>query len=262
MERIEALTNYYTTHDEDIRLTTRRGSVEFITTVHYIEKYLKPGMRILEIGAGTGRYSHYFARNGYRVDAVELMECNIDVFKRNTKQGESISIQQGDAIDLSNIESDKYDVTLLLGPMYHLYNEEDKLSAISEALRVTKKGGIVYVAYCNNDWTVYNYGFIRGGFKDGSRNGLVDFDTFKLSSMPDDIFMHYRKDEIDSLMSYFNVNRLHYVGTDMLTHFINNVVDQMDDETFELYMKYHFCICERKDMVGATTHMLDIFMKV
>lgn len=262
MERIEALINYYTTHDEDIRLTTRRGSVEFLTTVHYIEKYLKPGMRLLEIGAGTGRYSHYFARNGYSVDAVELMECNIDVFKQNTKDGESITIQQGDAIDLSNIESDKYDITLLLGPMYHLYNENDKLSALREAIRVTKKDGIVFVAYCNNDWTVYNYGFIRGGFKDGSRNGLVDFDTFKLSSMPDDIFMHYRKDEIDSLMSNFNTNRLHYVGTDMLTHFINNVVDQMDDETFELYMKYHFCICERNDMVGATTHMLDIFRKL
>ena len=84
MERMEALTNYYTTHNEDARLTPKRGMVEFLTTIHYVEKYLKPGMRILEIGAGTGRYSHYFAQNGYAVDAVELMECNIEVFKTNT----------------------------------------------------------------------------------------------------------------------------------------------------------------------------------
>ncbi len=262
MERIEALMCYYTTHDEDVRLITRRGSVEFLTTVHYIEKYLKRGMRILEIGAGTGRYSHYFAQNGYSVDAVELMECNIEFFKANTKPGENVTIQQGDAVALRNIPSEQYDITLLLGPMYHLYTEDDKISAISEAIRVTKKGGVVFVAYCNNDWTVYNYGFIRGGFKQGSRNGLVDFETFKLSSTPDDIFMHYRKDEIDSLMSNFNTKRLHYVGTDMLTHFINNVVDQMDDETFELYMKYHLSICERSDMVGATSHMLDVFRKL
>ena len=51
MERIEALMNYYETHDEDGRLITRRGSVEFLTTVHYVEKYLRPDMRILEIGA-------------------------------------------------------------------------------------------------------------------------------------------------------------------------------------------------------------------
>ena len=56
MERMEALKNYYTTHNEDARLTPKRGMVEFLTTVRYVEKYLKPGMRILEIGAGTGRY--------------------------------------------------------------------------------------------------------------------------------------------------------------------------------------------------------------
>ena len=73
MERIQLLKNYYETHNEEERFSSKRGMVEFLTTVHYIEKYLKPGMKIMEIGAGTGRYSHYFARNGYQVDAVELM---------------------------------------------------------------------------------------------------------------------------------------------------------------------------------------------
>ena len=62
-------------------------------------------------------------------------------------------------------------------------------------------------------------------------------------------------------MSKFNVKRLHYVGTDMLTHFFAKTVDEMDNETFQLYMKYHLCICERKDMVGTTNHMLDVFRK-
>ncbi|NLD87946.1 MAG: class I SAM-dependent methyltransferase [Clostridiales bacterium] len=261
MERIEALTNHYSTHNEDIRLAPRSGMVEFLTTVHYVEKYLKPGMRILEIGAGTGRYSHYFAQNGYYVDAVELIECNIDVFKANTKEGENIRVQQGDAVNLQDIASDQYDITLLLGPMYHLYTDEDKLSAMSEAIRVTKKYGIVFAAYCNNDITVYHYGFLCGGFKTGEQNHLVDFETFKLSSTPKEIFTLYRQEDINELMSHFNIERLHYVGTDMLTRFIRGAVDEMDDETFEMYMKYHLCVCERCDMVGATGHMLDIFRK-
>ena len=138
MERIEALTTYYTTHDEDSRLTSRHGSVEFLTTVHYIEKYLRPGMRILEIGAGSGRYSHYFAQKGYTVDAVELMDRNIDVFRANTLPGEKVTVTRGDALDLSAFDTEKYDVTLLLGPMYHLYTEQDKLSALGEAIRVTR----------------------------------------------------------------------------------------------------------------------------
>ena len=130
MERMEALTNDYTTHNEDVRLTPKRGIVEFLTTIHYAEKYLKPGMRILEIGTGTGRYSHYFAQNGYEVDAVELMESNIEVFKANTKDGEKVTVHQGDTVNLQSITSDQYDITLLLGPMYHLYTDEDKKAAM------------------------------------------------------------------------------------------------------------------------------------
>lgn len=261
MERMETLTNYYTTHNEDARLTPKRGMVEFLTTIHYVEKYLKPGMRILEIGAGTGQYSHYFARNGYTVDAVELMDCNIDVFKANTQDGENITIQQGDAVNLKSIDSDRYDITLLLGPMYHLYTDEDKLAAMSEAIRVTRKGGIVFAAYYNNDSTVYHFGFLRGGFNTGEYNDLIDFETFRLTSTPQTVFALYRQEDVNVLMSHFKTERLHYVGTDMLTRFIAGAVDEMDDETFGMYMKYHLCVCERKDMVGATTHMLDIFRK-
>ena len=134
MERLEALAAYYSKGKEDGRLLSRHGSVEFITTVHYVEKYLRPGMRILEIGAGTGRYSHYFAQNGYEVDAVELMECNIEVFKAHTTPAEKINVTQGDALDLK-IEDEQYDITLLLGPMYHLYTVEDQKKALSEAMQ-------------------------------------------------------------------------------------------------------------------------------
>ena len=39
--------------------------------MRYIEKHIRPGDRVLEIGAGTGRYSHALARQGYAVDAVD-----------------------------------------------------------------------------------------------------------------------------------------------------------------------------------------------
>ena len=58
METLQALTQYYGSYDEDNRLCSRRGRVEYLTTVRYIEKYLRPGMRILEIGAATGKYKN------------------------------------------------------------------------------------------------------------------------------------------------------------------------------------------------------------
>ncbi len=261
MQRSEALKNYYETHEENSRLRSRHGSVEFLTTVKYVEKYLKPGMKILEIGAGTGIYSHYFAQNGYSVDAVEIMEYNIEVFKANTTPGEKVTITQGDAIDLKGFDDGAYDITLLLGPMYHLYTKEDKLAALREAIRVTRPGGVVFAAYYNNDMTAYGFLFGREGIKDTSLHELIDFDTFSLSSTPKEVFSLYRKEDVDDLMKDFKVTRLHYVGVDMLTRFIKAAVDEMDGKTFDIYLKYHFSICERPDMAGATFHMLDVFRK-
>ena len=87
METLKALTEYYSNYDEDGRLRSKHGMVEFLTTMRYVQRYLKPGMRVLEIGAGTGRYSQELARMGYAVDAVEQVQHNIDVFRQNTREG-------------------------------------------------------------------------------------------------------------------------------------------------------------------------------
>ena len=66
---------YYEQYDEEGRLTRRRwGQVEYLTTMKYLRKYLRPGDRVLDIGAGTGRYSIALASEGYDVTAVELVE--------------------------------------------------------------------------------------------------------------------------------------------------------------------------------------------
>lgn len=261
MDRIEILNGYYAIKNEDERLTSKIGSVEFLTTIKYIEKYLQKGMKILEIGAGTGRYSHHLAKQGYEVDAIELTDHNIEIFKSHITKDEKISIIKGDAVDLSSIETGKYDITLLLGPMYHLYTEKDKISALSEAIRVTKKGGIVFVAYTVSDSTILQHGFIKGKIKSLIEEGLLNTDDFKPHSEPKEVFELYRKEEIDALMSIFNVTRLHYVGTDMASYYMRDTINNMDDETFDLYLKYHLFICERHDLVGMTNHSLDVFRK-
>lgn len=262
METLEYLTRYYENYNEEGRLLSPHGQVEFLTTMRYIRRYLTPGCRIAEIGAGTGRYSHTLAREGYPVDAVELVEHNIGIFRANTREDEQITIRQGNAVDLSFFADNTYDITLLLGPMYHLYTDDDRKKALSEAIRVTRPGGVIFAAYCNNDATIVQFCFIRGQLNEAPYRDLVDRTTFKANSTPAELFVLYRKEEIDALMADFPVERLHYVGTDMATNFIRETVDTMDEETFAAWLDYHFTICERPDMVGATHHMLDIFRKL
>ena len=241
----------------------KHGSVEFLTTMRYIEKYICPGNRVLEIGAGTGRYSHALARQGYSVDGVELVKHNIDVFRKNTLPEENITIRQGNALDLSAFPDDTYDITLLLGPLYHLYSKEDKEQAIREAVRVTKQGGIIFAAYVISDGCLLDEGFHRENISvtDYIREGLLDPETFGAKSEPKDLFELVRKEDIDELMSAFPVTRLHYVATDGCALLLRENIDSMDEETFQLYLKYHFATCERTDLAGVTSHALDIFQK-
>lgn len=262
MKTAEVLTQFYANYDEEGRLLSRHGSVEYLTTMRYIEKYLRPGMRILEIGAATGRYSHALARMGYAVDAVELVQHNIDIFHENTQPGEQITIRQGDARDLSFMADESYDLTLLLGPMYHLFTVEDQRQALSEALRVTKKSGILMAAYCGNEATMVQYCFGRGMLKEEKYQKLVDPVTFKASSDPAELFELYRREDIDALMVSFATERLHYVGTDMATNYMRTTIDEMDDELFAMYLRYHFAICERADCVGVSHHILDVHKKL
>ena len=262
MEVTQALAEFYANYDEENRLRTKHGLVEYLTTMRYIKKYLKPGMRILEIGAATGRYSHALAQQGYRVDAVELLQHNIDIFVQKTQPGERITVRQGNAKDLHFLEDETYDLTLLLGPMYHLFTVDEQKQALSEALRVTKRGGILMAAYCGNDATMVQYCFGRGMLKEEKYQKLVDPVTFKASSDPAELFELYRREDIEALMAGFATKQLHYVGTDMATNYMRPVIDEMDDAFFELYLKYHFVICERADMVGTSHHILDIHRKL
>ena len=260
MDNKQILENFYANYDEEGRLASRHGSVEYLTTMRYIEKYLRPGAKVLEIGAATGRYSHTLARMGYEVDAVELVQHNIDIFRENTQSGERITVRQGDARQLPFADG-CYDITLLLGPMYHLYTKEDQRRALSEAIRVTKKGGVIFAAYCGNEATLIQFCFRQGMIRQARYRDQIDPVTFKAASDPTELFELYRKEEIDELMAAFSTQRLHYVATDLATNYMRDEIDAMDDEIFELYLRYHFAVCERADLVGASHHILDIFRK-
>lgn len=101
MKTFDYLNEYYNSRNEDERLDSQHGQVEYLTTMRYIQKYINPGMKILEVGAGTGKYSIALAKLGCMVEAVELIPHNIDVFKQKITAEDSIIVRQGDAKDLS-----------------------------------------------------------------------------------------------------------------------------------------------------------------
>ena len=94
---------HYNKHPEDKRLLRRHGIVEFQTTMHHLHRFLKPGYQLLDIGAGTGRYTSALMAEGYDVKAVELVKRNINVF---LEREPTANVVQGDARDMPFIPTD------------------------------------------------------------------------------------------------------------------------------------------------------------
>jgi len=256
------LEEYYNKYDEEGRLLSRHGQVEYLTTMRYIEECLEgvsdPG--ILEVGAGTGRYSVTLAKQGLHVTAVELVEHNLERLRAKLDGTEPITTMQGNALDLSLFRDNAFDLTLLLGPMYHLYTIEEKLKALSEAVRVTKRGGHILVAYCMNEPTVIQYVFGLNNLREVMALNMLTPDWHCISE-PKDLFELVRTEDIAALDAEMPVKRVKLVATDGATNYKREFIDAMDDATFAKWMDYHFAICERQDLVGASHHTLDILQK-
>ena len=253
------LEEYYNGRDEENRLLSRHGQVEYLTTMKYIHKCLSAfaSPNILEVGAGTGRYSVALAKEGYSVTAVELVQHNLDVLRSKLDGSEPITAIQGNALDLSAFRDRSFDVTMLLGPMYHLYTLEDKKQALSEAVRVTKPGGYILVAYCMNEPTVIQYVFLGNHLDDVLKTDLLT-DDWHCKSEPKEIFELVRTEDVELIDFGFPVDRIRFVATDGAAHYFREFIDEMDKETFAKWMEYHFATCERQDLVGASNHTLDV----
>lgn len=259
------LENYYANYDEEGRLLSKHGQVEYRTTMRYIHEIIGESgkKKILEVGAGTGRYSIALAKEGHEVDALEYTAHNLEIMNGKIA-GEGLSnirTHHGTALDLSRFEDESFDVTLVLGPMYHLYNKEDKQRAMEEAIRVTKQGGYIFVAYCMNEATMLQYVFGKGNLWNCINNNMIT-ENFHCISEEKDLIELVRMEDINELNGQFSdISRVKIVATDGATNYMRECIDAMDDATFEMWMKYHFTICERADLIGATHHSLDILKK-
>lgn len=257
--KISLLEDYYSHFNEDHRLQTRHGRVEFITSIKYIHEVLNDDhtKKILDIGAGTGAYSVYLDKEGYDVTAVELVEHNIKVFKSKKS---NVKIHQGNALDLSMFNDDVFDVTLLFGPMYHLLTKEDKIKALNEARRVTKIDGTILISYYMNDYAIITYGFIKQHILESIENKQVD-EKFHMLNLEDDLYSMVRIEDINEFNEITNLKRIKIIAADGASNYLRVVLNKLSDEEFEQFIKYHLAICERSDLLGASAHLLDIVTK-
>lgn len=246
----------YEIFNEDTRLNSSQAArVEFLTTVRYIEKYLSEGMKILDIGAGAGEYSLYFAKKEYAVDALELSEANIKAFQKKIQPDMTLKLIKGNAIDLSMYEDDAYDVVLLFGPLYHIEREEYRSMCLKEARRVLKPHGKIFMSFISNDMVILTeFKYRNDFFTDDS----YDHDSFKVNNFP---FVFYTVDECREIIKSGGLEILHEIASDGVSELMQGEINNLDEKSYEQYLRYHYYSCEKPEMIGRSNHLLYVAEK-
>ncbi len=172
--------DFYNNGAEIGRLERGLGIVEFHRTKEILSRYIDGGKVIYDIGGGIGMYAAWLAKKGNEVHLIELAENAVEYAKENMMQDCHFIAETGNALKISRPD-ESADVVLLMGPLYHLRNREDRLQSLREAFRVLKKGGLVVAAgiskFSSMTWALSVY---------GEKNDFID----------DPVFFNMIKDEM------------------------------------------------------------------
>ena len=258
--RKEIVSSFYGQYDEDGRTAkSRHGQLEYRTTMSFIHRYATEQSKILEVGAGTGRYSIALAKEGMDVTAVELVARNLEVLRENSKGMGNLRSFQADATDLSRFPDNTFDATLVFGPMYHLYEPCEVNSAIDEAIRVTKPDGVILFAFLSVFAIMYaNYFY--GNWAEGQIENFTS--EYRVKHFKEQLFTGYDVTEFEGLFCGKPIEWITTAGVDGMVEAIERRPDfSMTEAEFEALCEWYLAFSEKRELLGSTNHLLYICRK-
>jgi SAM-dependent methyltransferase len=142
----EIIEHYERDVDESARIAGGLNELELVRTQEIVERHLPPGrLRVLDVGGGTGVHARWLAEAGHDVELIDPMPRHVAAAAALAGEGLSVRARSGDSRALAEAD-DTYDVVLLLGPLYHLTERDDRVIAWREALRVARPRAPVIAA--------------------------------------------------------------------------------------------------------------------
>lgn len=174
MEIESRVARRYDLTDEEGRLwTPGLGDLVRLRTWDIFDRFLPAMGRIIDVGGGPGAHAAYLAERGYEVALLDPVEKHVELAKGRARASSEWTFEAmlGEARQLP-FDDESCDVVLLMGPMYHLVEAQDRKLALQEARRVLRPGGRILAE------VISRYAWVL----DASMEGLLDepgvFDNF------------------------------------------------------------------------------------
>ena len=267
IDDISDIVAYYNSDPEREHCRLEQHQLEYDLTWHYLDQFLPSGGSILEIGAGTGRYTLELVRRGYSVTAVDMSAALLDECRKkiaDDKLGNQVRFVVADARDLGQVEEKDFDAVLLMGPLYHLVVDDDRKAALKEAYDRLRKGGVIFSAFISR----------FGIFSDLIKNVPAWIEekaevrsVLEKGKSPDDYprggFRGYftQVSEIAPLHEALDFDTIKVVGVEPSISADDESYNKLVGKQRDLWLDLLVEISTEKSIIGASRHLLYIGRK-
>ena len=266
-EETEAIRRHYDAdpQKEWDRLMKKHPYEKYITT-RMMDRYIRPGDTILDIGGGPGHYSIHYAKKGHEVTLLDLSGENVRFAKKKARQyGVRFTALQGNALDLSAFPDAKFDIVFLMGPLYHLMNNDSRLRAVCEAKRVLKPGGYLFSSF------ILMFGGVIYGLRELPElilrpNEQVLFDiaandeSFSFEAFTHS-YMTTVRDAEELLSSVLGLKTVTVFGQESILAPYKSILAQSPRKVRTAWYDYALRFCEKEDYLTHTEHLMIVSRK-
>ena len=266
-EETEAIREHYNSNPQKEwdRLQKFHPYEKYITT-QVMDRFVCPGHTILDIGGGPGHYSIHYARKGHAVTLVDLSDENVRFAKKKARQyGVKITALQGNALDLSRFADNSFDTVFLMGPLYHLMNEESRVCAIQEARRVLKPGGYLFSSF------ILMFGGVIYGLREvpeiilrpeeqplfdvAAKDESLSFEAFTFS------YMTSVKEAKKLLAAVPGLRTETVFGQEGILAPYRNILSKCPKKVRQAWYDYALRYCEKEEYLTQTEHLMIVSQK-
>ncbi len=211
---------YYDENSEMEWQRLERHPFEMPLTLYMMEKYIRPGDRVLDVGGGPGRYSIHFAKMGCDVTLVDLSPGNVRfAMDKAAEAGVKFAAHAANCLELDTLNLNEFDHVLLMGPLYHLKQDADRKKAVEQALHCLKTGGNLYASFILDFagiiYDLKNGGYVEQDFAEGTQSAQLITDILEGKDYTGPSFCSSRfshQDNILPFMAQFPLEKLHLFG--------------------------------------------------
>jgi 2-polyprenyl-3-methyl-5-hydroxy-6-metoxy-1,4-benzoquinol methylase len=261
---LDKVKNYYnTTAESEWNRLLTEGWLEYIIINHYLNKYVKPNSKIIDIGGGPGIYGIGLAKAGHEYNLFDLSSESIELAKLNSKK-EGVTFNSyavGNAADLSNYEADIFDVVINMGPLYHCIDHEMKRKIINESIRILKPGGLIVLGFMSKYAVAFyqlDHNPANITFMESTMVNAIEKE-FHIESQSEPGFTdaaYVEPNEVTEIMKAYPVHEKIIIGAEGLISQSMQKIKNCNDEVKDKWVNYCINTAATNGALNSSEHII------